>query len=186
MDEVNSLLENRICSKRSSAAVQPAAPATPATPAAAPATPVAAPAAPAASSAEPVAEEQKESKKDEIINRLKKKFRIRNVMVSAAGKNMTVVVFARAFGYIPLRFEFTGMLQPADENRALNFYTERGRIGYLPLPGNFYDRYVLKKFAPAFGNPELERALKRATLIRMNDDKLHFGFTKPKETEEKK
>jgi hypothetical protein len=107
-------------------------------------------------------------------------------MVSAADNNMTVVVFAKAFGYIPLRLEFTGMLQLADENRALNFYTVRGRVGYLPLPGNFYDRYILKKIASIFRNQDLERALQRATAIRMRNDKLHFDFTKPKETEEKK
>ncbi len=182
MDEVNSLLKNRIYRKRSSAPVPAEA-----APAVKPeAKPEAAKPASATASAEPVAEAAKPGKKDEIIKNLKKKFRIHNVMVSAAGKNMKVVVFAKAFGYIPLRFEFTGMLQLADENRALNFYTERGRIGYLPLPGNFYDRYVLKKFAPAFGNPELERVLKRATVIRMNDDKLQFGFAKQKKAEEKK
>ena len=173
MDEVNSLLENRICSKRSSASVPAdAAPA---------AKPEAAKPASATASAEPVADAAKPGKKDEIIKNLKKKFRIHNVMVSAAGKNMTVVVFAKAFGYIPLRFEFTGMLQLADEKSALNFYTERGKIGYLPMPGNVYDRFVLKKFAPAFRNLDLERILKRATVIRMSDDKLQFGFEKQAE-----
>lgn len=182
MDEVNSLLKNRICRKRSSAPVPAEA-----APAVKPeAKPEAAKPASATASAEPVAEAAKPGKKDEIIKKLKKKFRIHNVMVSAAGKNMTVVVFAKAFGYIPLRFEFTGMLQLADENRALNFYTERGRIGYLPLPGNFYDRYVLKKFAPAFRNLDFERILKRATVIRMHEDKLQFGFAKQKKAEEKK
>ena len=107
-------------------------------------------------------------------------------MVSAAGKNMTVVVFAKAFGYVPLRFEFTGMLQLANEQSALNFYTERGKIGYLPLPGSLYDRFVLKKLAPAFRNLDLERILKRATVIRMTEDKLQFGFEKQAKAEEKK
>ena len=176
MDEVNSLLNTRIF-RRGKAAAQPEV-----KPEAKPEAPAAAEAGKAApAAAEPVTETPNKSKKDEIIKNLKKTFKILNVMVAAAGKNMTVVVYAKAFGYVPLRFEFTGMLQLADEKSALNFYTERGKIGYLPMPGNVYDRFVLKKFAPAFRNLDLERILKRATVIRMSDDKLQFGFEKQAE-----
>ena len=176
MDEVNSLLNTRIF-RRGKAAAQPEV-----KPEAKPEAPAAAEAGKAApAAAEPVTETPNKSKKDEIIKNLKKTFKIQNVMVAAAGKNMTVVVYAKAFGYVPLRFEFTGMLQLADEKSALNFYTERGKIGYLPMPGNVYDRFVLKKFAPAFRYLDLERILKRATVIRMSDDKLQFGFEKQAE-----
>ncbi len=177
MDEVNSLLKNRICTDSPAPATQPEVKPE--------AKPEAGKPAPAAA-AEPVAQAPEKSKKDEIIKNLKKTFKIHNVMVSAAGKNMTVVVFAKAFGYVPLRFEFTGMLQLANEQSALNFYTERGKIGYLPLPGSLYDRFVLKKLAPAFRNLDLERILKRATVIRMTEDKLQFGFEKQAKAEEKK
>ena len=131
MDEVNSLLNTRIF-RRGKAAAQPEV-----KPEAKPEAPAAAEAGKAApAAAEPVTETPNKSKKDEIIKNLKKTFKIQNVMVAAAGKNMTVVVYAKAFGYVPLRFEFTGMLQLADEKSALNFYTERGKIGYLPMPGN--------------------------------------------------
>lgn len=126
--------------------------------------------APAASSAK--------SKSKEIIDNIRHKFAVNNVMVSAVRDNMKVVVFSTAFGYIPLRIEFTGVLLTADESAALRFEAKSGRIGYCPVPGNLFNKYILKKLAPEFRNEEMERILKRAKTIELEDGKLKLSFPK--------
>ncbi|MBR2427877.1 MAG: zinc ribbon domain-containing protein [Lentisphaeria bacterium] len=166
MDEINILLKKRFFGKSDAVAT----------------TDEKAPAASADSAAKteekaPAASSAK-SKSKEIIDNIRHKFVVNNVMVSAAGANMKVVVFSTAFGYIPLRIEFTGTLLTADESAALRFEAKSGRIGYCPVPGNLFNKYILKKLAPEFRNEEMERILKRAKTIELEDGKLKLSFPK--------
>lgn len=187
MDELNYLLKNRLFSakKEEAAPAKADAKAADASASKSAAKGAAKDAAKSAAKDETAAQAEPEaSATSKIMDNLKKKFVIHNVMAASAGKNMTVIIYATAFGYIPLRFEITGMLQPS-ESLPVNFTAQCGKINYLPLPGILCEKAVVKKLAPFFNNAELERILKRTSGIEMDGKELKLKFEKNNTTEKK-
>lgn len=166
MEEINILLEKRVFNtaedKKESAK-----------PAAAP-----------ADKENPKQAEQKQTdkpKSKEILDNIKKKFEIKHIMLAAAGKNIRTTVFAKAFGYIPLRLEVTGMFMPGNEKTLLDFEIKSGRIGYLPVPAIAFEKFLGKYMIPDIKDEELNRVLKRAKKYEMAAKELKLQFNPPEE-----